>query len=67
MTSFSQEEIQGLVLKRKKIAQEMVKNPESSELMDKMEAVQHKVGFKTVFFILFFINRTAAVILFVRY
>ena len=32
-----------MVLKRKKIAQEMVKNPESSELMDKMEAVQHKV------------------------
>ena len=52
MMSFSQEEIQGLVLKRKKIAQEMVKNPESSELMDKMEAVQHKVGLKTVFFIL---------------
>ena len=44
MTTLSQEEIQGLVLKRKKIAQEMVKNPESSELMDKMEAVQHKVN-----------------------
>ena len=38
-----------MVLKRKKIAQEMVKNPESSEMMDKMEAVQHKVTYFSIY------------------